>query len=1693
MSEADALTTPCLGIAEKVSAKRIESSSLQLLYQVFLLFWAFLDPIFNTLIRCDMMESFFLNTSNAILNTTMENDDKNPPVDNPSRNRALRLIKYLQELASLRTKIIRDVKTYENVLWLHEIPNEKGCFTQAWGINEDIGTDIWVEVQKSDEPALPKIPKTCEAWVNREELTNTEDLPKLFSTITVQVEVQSPEEGPPQSSYEERKLDDYPEVEQEWNRYLEEQWKLWAELHRRWQGVQNVYTTLFTIHHGQQRRGEEYELVLGMGLLTWRTPSGHSVCRHLISARASLNFEAKIGKFTVAPEPDGAKLSAELDMLDAEEQPLYAQQSAMKGLHSAGDDPWDRTSVDTVLHELAKALNPLGEYHPASLKFQQSRAENKLIVEFAPALILRKRSLKGLQEVLNKMRIQINEGGEIPPEFLDLAEGEISPGRSEPEQSNANSADELVGDPIIYFPKPSNEEQRRIIKTLQTTSGVLVQGPPGTGKSHTIANLICHLLAMGQRVLVTAQTPRALEVLQNHLPENLRPLCISLLGSGNKEQRALESSVSGILMREANRNDSSNASQFTTLSEKLHQLRKEKAEIDFRLRSVRESETHTQTILCGAYQGTAAKIARQLNQQSAEYDWFTDHIRYDQEMPISLNDLEKLRKELIIFTPELETELELRIPEVESDLLNVERFQKLVQQEIENKKRLEKNQELLASQMGQTIHQAEIQQVHRMTEAMESLVAEVQSIKARPMSWIEPAVTDMLSDNDRPWKELHRVSEENLIGLSVRADSVDRQQLDTINNLDRRKLLNDAKALKQYLDQGRKIRWPWIFNSKVVKKNQTLIKDVRIDGNLCDSPDALEKLIEYLSVEQTIEYCWNMWKGKATRGEGSFLLQVAELEELLEALTRVVGLYDLLENAKTRVRQVPRIIEPGWHNLDFLRKFVDTSRLVISKHNLESIQEELIRYVSKIQELTRDVSWHPVTQKALNCLRSRDMESYEKITHQILELQQLAERLQWAKKILSQLAQTAPKFAEELKATSQDPVWVSRIYSIEKAWNWARTHSWLRDFLNAEDIPSLEYRAKQIEEDEKDTLANLATIQAWKFCFTRLNKERQRHLIGWQQAIKKIGKGTGKGAPKHRRDAQQHLNKCKEAIPAWVMPLHRLWETIEPSPGMFDIIIVDEASQCGPDSLPLAYLGKKLVVVGDDQQISPEAVGIGVNTRQRLIQEYLHGFEHADSFDMESSLFAHGRRRFENRIVLREHFRCMPEIIRFSNDLCYHDTPLIPLRQYPPERLEPLKIIHVPSGYREGDGGKAINRPEAEALVRQVIQCCQDNQYIGKTMGVIVLQGEAQAHLIETMLVKELGAEEMEERKLICGNPYHFQGDERQIMFLSMVAAPNQRIGAFTKATDQRRFNVAASRAEDQMWLFHTATRNDLSDTCLRKRLLEFFQNPSSQISQALGEEAEQLRERAYSANRQIEKPPKPFDSWFELDVCLAIGARGYRIVPQYPIAGKFIDLVVEGNESQLAIECDGDHWHGLAQYEADTERQRKLERAGWKFCRIRECLFNANPEAALEDLWNHLRQLKIFPVGFTGEIPSEIPENEEKASNESPVDKPEEATSVTVSTIKVVKQEDSHATRENVMDLAPAPSNQEEVEREKAIAHAVENLSKPFSPGQRAFEIKVHESIVSEVVRRLRKLGIEPKIQKAIGREVKVRVENPK
>lgn len=1263
--------------------------------------------------------------------------------------KAIRLLEFLKELASIRAKKVRNINSYEKVLWLKDIPHEDECFTQTWGENVRDDLDVWVEVKRRNEPELPRIPEPCEDWVNESDLKNKSDIPKLNSEIATQLINPDWQEDSDQSRYIDKilKLEDSPEIQQAWDNYIGNHWNRWVEEHNKWENIHKVYTDLFEIHQIQLKRGEEYELVLGLGLLTWQPPNGERVRRHVLTANAILEFEARSGKFIVRSNPDGANVRPELDMLEIEDQPAQAENQAKETLKEAEDNPWDMQSIENALKEITHFLR--GNYREGLEETARINDVVEPLISYAPAIILRERSSKGIIDIIKEIKLQVENEESLPPGFADLAEINHVGGTVDRENIN-NSSSDFTGE--IYFPKFSNAEQRKIIDKLQYSYGVLVQGPPGTGKSHTIANLICHLLAKGNRILVTAKTPRALQVLmgdvsnentpdESHnglIPKKMRPLCISLLGKGAEEKRSLESSVSGILKKEDEWNPSQVNSQIKELEQKLQKRREEKSIIDKRLIAVRESEIHPQTVADGRYHGTASQIAMQVNRDDEKLSWFKDAVPIEGSCPVS-----------------------------QDMLRNTVKFLKWITEE--------KRQEL--SQI-----------------------------------WIEP---DKL------------LTPEQFSDL-IRREKHAQENFDRITN-------------SLFF-----IRW---FSLKRVQQNKSQIE-----------------------------------------------------KEIQKIKTNII--------------------------------------------------------ITKNQE-----NAHSVIEELLQSFKNRSLDEYSCVYTKFQRLQKDKETLQEGSNNKDILHQHLLMLACELEQHFTELYWEQRIQQFQDAWYWKQAKTYIDEYIKREDAESLQIRSAQIVEDIQDSITEIASLKAWSVCMSRLQKNDgyRKHMTAWQQAINQLGQGTGRHAFRHRRDAQNHLNQCREAVPAWVMPLHRVWDTVKPEPSMFDVIIIDEASQCGFEALPLFYLGKKIIIVGDDKQISPDAVGIDQGNVYQLMKQKLFDFQFQSSFDILSSLFDQGKLRFgTGRITLREHFRCMPEIIRFSNDLCYADTPLIPLRQYGPDRLEPLQHVYVEKGYREGSNNNVINRPEAESLVEKIKELCEDERYSEKSMGVVVLQGEKQAKLIEIMLLEELGAEMMETRRLICGNPYHFQGDERDIIFLSMVAAPNANIGTLTTSNFERRFNVAASRAKDQLWLFHSVTCNDLSPLCLRRRLLVHFQNPV--VQNITGLDKDELERRAFQDNRQIVKPPPPFDSWFEVDVALEIARKGFHVIPQFEVANKRIDLVVEGGLARLAVECDGDEWHGVDQYDLDMQRQRMLERCGWQFFRVRASAFYANKETALLKLWNMLEERGIYP-----------------------------------------------------------------------------------------------------------------------------------
>lgn len=1526
----------------------------------------------------------------GVLNNQEPSDHKTEKV--------VRLVDYLLRLASLRTKMIRDITSYEKVLWVSSIPHQRGCFTQGWGADEEHEPDEWMEVRSWQEPELPAMPARCKAWVDLPTLRNKNDLPGLIPEITRQIPNPDWRENSehPETIPRTERLEDLPEVQQAWDRYVEEQWLPWTEEHNTWETVQKVYSDLFAIYQAQLRLGEEYELVLGLGLLTWQSATSQRVRRHMVVADATLDFEARLGKFTVRPHTEGAKLRPELDMLEIDEPLPRAEEIAKASLDSAEDDPWEKGIVEGVLRGLVHSINSQGDYDD-SLEAKNIQPSAKPVVEYAPALILRKRSAKGLTETLKRIKEQIETGETVPGEFGDLAEIGTEATIGEPHEQEELHA---PFDGEVFFPKQSNEEQRRIVDKIRHASGVLVQGPPGTGKSHTIANLICHLLATGQRTLITAKTPRALQVLDGLIPDELRPLCINLLGSGLDERRSLESSVGGILRKNGQWSELHADRERYELEERLQELREEKTKLDRRLRDIRESETHTQSIAEGAYHGTAARIAEAVNRDRATYGWFTDSVPLDKTCQVSTSNLRKVLVALRELTQEKLQELGLAWPDA---LPTSEGFTELV-----------RNEKRATDEVRDATHEVDEWVADVLTKYNPSDLEAIQNafstfrdtrrrLLAMPHSWIDVSVRDILGDSSAMWHELLRVTRHVIGSVEKLVPTADEIQIEFPDTIDIRVLFDDAIVLKQHMENGGKLGWG-LFRPKPVKERLYVIKSVTVAGRSCSTAKHLSTLADVLYVRIEFEKAWGFWQGRSKREEGPLTLQLTSLKSLNEALERALALEALIAQCREALSKCPEVAEPVWTDESQIEKVASSCRLALvriqerlAKEEIQKVEASISRFAAssdnvhpvkanwyKRMSIVTNSKVHPVTDDLLGAIRGRDVAKFTRCVSKIDDLNRQLQRLQTMDEYLSKLRRLLPDFTKSLEETSNEPYWDERVESISNAWQWAQARYWIEEYISKQDVQALTSRSKQIEDEIGANIARLAALHAWSFCFSRLKEEHRRHMEAWQQSIRRLGKGTGKHAPRHRREAQGHLNDCREAVPAWVMPLHRVWDTVLPSPGMFDVIIVDEASQCGLEALPLFYLGRKILIVGDDKQISPDAVGLQRNVVHRLMEELLHDFEFKSSFDIESSLFDHGKLRYgTSRITLREHFRCMPEIIQFSNDLCYANTPLIPLRQYGPDRLPPLEHVFVRGGYREGANNRAINRPEAEAIVERIIDVCDDRRYDGKTLGVVVLQGEAQAALIESQLLEQLGAAEMERRRLVCGNPYSFQGDERDIILLSLVAAANKRIGSLTKSSDERRFNVAASRARDMMILFHSVTIDDLGSMCLRRQLLQFFENTKPQ--QIAGIERVELEQRASLDNRGIVNPPAPFDSWFEIDVALELLRKGFTVLAQYEVAGKLIDLVVEGGQARLAIECDGDHWHGADRYDDDMQRQRQLERCGWEFFRVRESAFYASKEEALAGLWRVLQERGINPNSERVELHDEVhPKNEQSDSFES-------------------------------------------------------------------------------------------------------------
>jgi very-short-patch-repair endonuclease len=1284
--------------------------------------------------------------------------------------------------------------------------------------------------------------------------------------------------------------------------WRDEVWRPWAYVTGEAEKTRELHRRLFDLMHQLDMTAATTELVWGYGLLS-TTVNGERVHYPLVATPVLIEYEPDRSMITVSP---AGPSRLQTDALSGLDDRYLSQLVALAGPAGTLEvDLWN----DLDRRELfERALGRLG-YDRLITDEETTRPH----IRDAGVLFVRpkQRLLRGFLENLRD-RLLAGDTAAVGALAAIVAH--------EPSKLQMPGDDgerwQRVGERLL-MPLPTNEAQESIARRLALHRNVAVQGPPGTGKTHTIRNLICHLMANGKRVLVVAQKEDPLRVLRDGLPEEIRSLCLAVLGHTTDQLVQLQLAARELSDRAATLDKEAEARRVERLTGLLEEAERELATALGGLRAVAENEAVTY-VVDGAPM-TPVEVGAWLRERAAHDAGIPDPV--DGPPPLDSAEFATLLDLATRIWPQDRAAALQPLPVTDNLPAAAE----------ERQRRAERDElaALVAELAGQGLA---IDQVRN------SNVAAARDDLHEALAWLrrrEGAWTDRLGRllTDPHWRAVwadHVAATEALLAeLAALTRTLAGHQVSVPDSYaaEPKRLLAQLAEMRQRFASGRGL-------SRLLQAALFRVADdVRVDGEPLRSAEDVDVAAAWVrrnQARQRLGGHWSEWRQRLdiaapAGGWGDPELWAGAL------------LADAGQSLDWDVRHWPALAERLSHLVPQHDLDLDPSRLARVADLLDAAPAvyTLDNLVKAEQETAQMLEPWPRPAKAWATLEGWDEEVAE--VRRLHDLRPGAERFV---ELRDRLAGKAPEWAARIEEGRVPPVSGKACLA---AWQWRQAQTWFDDVIGSVDPAVLAKRVESARDKIRRRTAELVVASAWLEVSRSLDDRRRAALADWTTALRKIGKGTGRTAAAWQAHAQRAMESAVEAVPVWVMSVDRAIEQFAGG-ARFDVVIVDEASQADLFALPVLSLAERAVVVGDDQQIGPQLGFVGPVAG--LIHSHLDDVPSAEHFDPESSLYDHAVRRSPERILLTEHFRCVPQIIEFSSRH-YYDGKIMPLRADRPA-FAPIRTVFRPEGVRQPIGGFGdVNEAEAQALVEQVASIVADPRYDGRTLGVIsLLSTSGQAGYLLHLLRERIGEDEIQARRLRVGDAYTFQGDERDVVLVSMVVSDNDpRVAAFTKREYHRRINVAASRARDQLWIFHSVRPGSLLADDARGLLLTYALNLTP------AEEAADLAGRC--------------ESDFERDVLKRLLARGFRPIPQFKIGAYRIDFVLNAPDGRrLAIECDGDRYHGPEQWESDMRRQAVLERVGnCVFVRIRGSIYAREPDAAMAPVWQRLAELEIAPI----------------------------------------------------------------------------------------------------------------------------------
>ena len=1474
-----------------------------------------------------------------------------------ARQRLAQVFRFLEAFNQLRNPVKRQIREQSWVLWLRDVPEHPSIQKMQTKDSATDGADVSSRDSETAEALDSASAEDYILRVCRPRLTSAPVPPPELrdwlldgwddpaDNIQVQPSLQLDDAQAGAVSIRFGDDPDRPRLLERWRRV----WEEWAQNERPARDAMRVFERLYELHAQIEREPEQVELVLGDGILNWRRPEG-GIHHPIILQRLHMEFEPATPEFRLTETERPVELYSSL-FRSVSEVDGRVVAKLRDELERAGYHPLAGDATSRFLQRMVIQLSPRGEFVGNA---EPRGEEDYPRLGRDPVIFLRKRTL-GFATAIEAILEDLTARDDLPPALLRIVGIEGPPSERDEPGGNGIAVEE---DERILLTKAANSEQLQIARRLEQHGSVLVQGPPGTGKTHTIANLIGHLLAEGKSVLVTSHRTKALRVLREQVESVLQPLCVSVLESDIQSRQQLEGSVQAIVQRLSDDDRDRLENDARALAQQRKKIVEALRENREKLLKARTDEYRDVVVAGDSYPPSDA--ARRVADGRARDDWIPSPVAGHAPLPLSPSEVIELYRTNGTIAPEDEKELQYPLPAT-GQLVSPSELRHLV---------CDLNEVPVGDERAVPLWQSVQEEPD--PEALEELLRRVMSAvgsAADEPPWRLAAIqAGYLGGTHRePWESLLSLTEEAYERGVEAQESILRYAPSLADDIPLSEQPAVLDEIVEFLRGGGRLGKLALLTRPRWRR---LIEGARVNDRPARTIDEFASLRQLATLQERRRDLQERWErfmvplGAASlpgtsdseRIAAQYLQPIRDglgWQELvmkpLEEDLRSVGFRwpDFIASVPPRTDQTPELLR--------LRDAVQENLQLLFDARIRQIRRNRAeRRVVHLRKELAPTALAEVVKRLDDAVARLDPVAYSEAYERLQELKSRADEPALRRRLLEQLDSAAPGWAAAIRDRTPPHDSSEVPGDAAAAWLWRQ----LNDELEARSQTSLdELQAKlcKLKEDLRLATTELVDRLAWKAQLQRTSLRQRQALMGWLDAVRRIGRGTGRRAPRLRVEAQRLMNQSRDAVPVWIMPLSRVVENFDPRTARFDVLVIDEASQSDALALIALYLAEGAVIVGDHQQVSPEAVGLRIDEVEHLIREHLQGIPNAVLYDGQQSVYGIAMQSFGGLISLREHFRCAPDIIQFSNELSYNGQ-IKPLRDPSQVSLRPHVVEYRVEGFETTNN---VNEAEAVEVASLLAAGVEQPEYAGKTLGVISLLGEEQARVTDQLLREHLEPAEYERRRIICGNAAHFQGDERDVMFLSLVHGPGsgplRLLEAGPYDMSKKRFNVAASRARDQMWVVHSLNSEvDLQPGDLRRRLIEHARDP-------------------LALARRIEKEQARAESDFEKQVLQRLVSAGFRAVSQWQVGYYRIDLVVEGGGRRVAVECDGDRYHPLERLRDDMERQAILERVGWTFIRIRGTEFYRNPEGTMKRVMEHLSELGVQPEGSTSEIGGEI------------------------------------------------------------------------------------------------------------------------